>query len=374
MPFIHIHVSEKNDLKLCCLAQDNVKLKPYSDTFDFSTDPDFQEIRGKMLAGERIPHCQSCYTYEDGGAESSRIRDTKEWIKKLNLESVEQLVPELVYYDIRNDNLCNLSCRMCNPQFSSQLVKEYKALGWFWDQDEPRSFGFNNVVDMATVKKIYVAGGEPSLMPEFRKFLKRAIDAGRTDIEIRMSTNATNLNQEYCELLSHFSNLNIVCSIDGFDQVNRYIRWPADWDSIVENIKGLQKITPNVSFNVTVSIWNISRLSELIRFFDSNFERPVILLNQVMHPSWQRFEAFPDKANALADLERIKITKSYRTDRYAGLKAKVNYFIKGIYESDVNLDDLKKFFEYNDALDQSRGVKLADYIPELEAARSLIIK
>jgi sulfatase maturation enzyme AslB (radical SAM superfamily) len=372
MPFIHIHVSEKNDLKLCCLAQDDVKLKPYTDEFDFVADPDFQEIRTKLLAGERIPHCQNCYTYEDGGAESSRIRDTKEWIKKLNIESVEQLVPELVYYDIRNDNLCNLSCRMCNPQFSSQLVKEYKALGWFWDEDEPRSFGFNNVVDMATVKKIYVAGGEPSLMPEFRKFLKRAIEAGRTDIEIRMSTNATNLNREYCELLGHFPNLDIICSIDGYDQVNKYIRWPADWATITENIHELCKITPRVAFNVTVSIWNIARLNELIRFFDANFERPVILLNQVMHPPWQRFEAFPDKAKALADLERIKMTKSYRTDRYAGLRAKVDYFIKGVYESEVNLDDLKKFFEYNDALDNSRGVKLADYIPELEAARSLL--
>jgi hypothetical protein len=131
MPFIHIHVSEKNDIKLCCLAQDDVGLKQYTKEFDFATDPDLQEIRAKMLAGERIPHCQNCYTYEDGGAESSRIRDTQDWIKKLNLTSIEDLAPELVYYDIRNDNLCNLSCRMCNPQFSSQLVKEYKTLAGF---------------------------------------------------------------------------------------------------------------------------------------------------------------------------------------------------------------------------------------------------
>jgi len=374
LPFIHIHVSEKNNIKLCCLAEDNMELNKYTEDFDFANDPDYQDVRAKLLAGERIPHCTKCYELEDGGAESTRIRDTEEWIAKLNVVKPEDLQSELIYYDIRNDNLCNLSCRMCNPQFSSQLAKEYKTIGWAEWPPEPRSFGFNSVVDMATVQKIYVAGGEPSLMPEFRTFLKRAIDAGRTDIDIRISTNTTNLNKEYRDLLSHFSNLNIICSIDAYDQVNKYIRWPADWPTLVENIKGLYEITPNVSFNVTVSIWNISRLSKLIDFFDSNFERPVILLNQVTHPPEQKFETFPNKALALADLERVKLSRSYKTDQLAGFKSKVDYFIKVLEKATVNLDNLQKFFKYNDALDQSRGVKLADYIPELERARSLIKK
>jgi molybdenum cofactor biosynthesis enzyme MoaA len=372
LPFIHIHVSEKNNIKLCCLAEDNMKLATYAEDFDFATDPDYQDVRAKLLAGERIPHCTKCYELEDGGAESTRIRDTNEWVAKLNLTRTEDLRSKLIYYDIRNDNLCNLSCRMCNPQFSSQLVKEYKTLGWGDWPAEPRSFGFNSVVDMNTVQKIYVAGGEPSLMPEFRTFLKRAVDAGRTDIDIRISTNTTNLNREYRDLLSQFSNLNIVCSIDGYNQVNRYIRWPADWPTIVENIKGLQAITPNVSFNVTVSIWNIARLSELIDFFDSTFERPLILLNQVTWPPEQKFETFPNKAVALADLERVKLSKSYQTDQWAGLKSKIDYFTSVLENSAVDLDNLKKFFEYNDALDQVRGVKLVDYIPELEQARSLL--
>jgi sulfatase maturation enzyme AslB (radical SAM superfamily) len=349
-----------------------MKLATYAEDFDFANDPDYQDVRAKLLAGERIPHCTKCYELEDGGVESTRIRDTAEWIDKLNLTRIEDLQSELIYYDIRNDNLCNLSCRMCNPQFSSQIVKEYKTLGWGDWPAEPRSFGFNSVVDMNTVQKIYVAGGEPSLMPEFRTFLKRAVDAGRTDIDIRISTNTTNLNREYRDLLSQFSNLNIVCSIDGYDQVNRYIRWPADWPTIVENIKGLQAITPNVSFNVTVSIWNIARLSELIDFFDSTFDRPLILLNQVTWPPEQKFETFPNKAVALADLERVKLSKSYQTDQWAGLKSKIDYFISVLENSTVDLDNLKKFFEYNDALDQVRGVKLVDYIPELEQARSLL--
>jgi Radical SAM superfamily/4Fe-4S single cluster domain len=370
LPFIHLHVNEKNDVKLCCLA-DGKTVGKYSEDFDFVNNPELQEIRRAMLAGKRVPHCQTCYKYEDGGADSSRLRDTAEWFAKLNITDIQQTPTELMYYDIRNDNLCNLSCRMCNPQFSSQLAKEYNELGWGWPI-EPMSFGFNDVVDLNTAKKIYVAGGEPSLMPEFRKFLKRAINENKTDIEIRMNTNATNLNKEYRELLSKFTNLNIVCSIDGYDKINKYIRWPADWATIVENVRGLRDITPNIAFNVTVGIWNISNLSQLVFFLEQEFPKCPILLNQIMFPLHQMLTAFPDKEVALADLERLKQAKRYTTDE--SFKSKVDFYIKSVTENTPDLKVLADFFKFNDRLDESRSVKLADYIPELERCRDLITK
>ena len=368
LPFVHLHVNEKNDIKLCCIA-DNRGVKKYTKEFDFANDPDMQEIRRKILAGERVDHCSNCYEFEDGNADSSRLRDTDEWQHKLSLENYEDVTTDLVYYDIRNDNLCNLSCRMCNPQFSSQLAKEFKIIGWGWEE-EPKSFGFNDVVDLDTVKKIYVAGGEPSLMPEFRKFLKRAIAAGRTDIEIRMNTNATNLNKEYRQLLSQFKNLNIVVSLDGYDQINRYIRWPADWDTIVENVRGISQITPNLAFNVTVSVWNISNLSKLINFLDQKFPNNAVLLNKVMYPPHQEFTAFPNRELALADLDLLTMSNRYETD--LSFKGKVDYYISEMQSTPVDLMALREFFKYNDTLDDSRNIKLIDYIPELEQCRDYI--
>jgi hypothetical protein len=375
LPFIHLHVNERNNVKLCCFADEHVGVKKYSNDFDFNTDPNFQEIRAKLLAGERIPHCQNCYNYEDGGASSTRTRDSAEWLEKLQWTDTKDIKPNLVYYDIRNDNICNLSCRMCNPQSSSQIAKEYKKLNWHWHlgDDVQTGFGFNNVVDMDTVQSIQVTGGEPSLMPEFKTFLERAIKAGRTDIAIRMNTNATNLNREYRELLEHFSNLDIICSIDGYDQVNKYIRWPADWPTLAENIKELCKLTPRVAFNVTVSIWNISRLSELIEFFEQNHPESHVLLNQVMYPTSQLPTTFPYKEAALEDLNKLTNSIFYKND-LSGFRSKVDYYIKSMQSSDLDLDALKIFFQYNDALDQARGIKLIDYIPELEAARSFILK
>ena len=155
--------------------------------------------------------------------------------------------------------------------------------------------------------------------------------------------------------------------------MNRYIRWPADWSTLVENIKELHKITSRVAFNVTVSIWNISRLSELIEFFEQNFPTSHVLLNQVMYPINQRPTTFPFKELAIADLNKLTNSKFYKDD-LGGFRSKVDYYIKEMQSSQLDLDALHNFFTYNDNLDRVRNVKLADYIPELEQARSLILK
>lgn len=370
LPFVHLHVDEKNDVKLCCVANQH-SIGKYSEDFDFKTDPRMQDVRAKMLAGERVPHCQTCYEFDDGGAESLRVRDTREWFQTLNINAMEEVPTELMYYDIRNDNLCNLGCRMCGPQSSSQLEKEFTKIGWSYEISA-KSFGFNDVIDLDTCRQVYVAGGEPSIMPEFRKFLKRAVDANKTDFVIRMSTNATNLNKEYRELLSHFKKLQITVSIDAFDQVNRYIRWPSDWGTIVENIRGLYAMTYNISFNVTISIWNICSLSKLVTFLENEFPFGSILLNKVTYPDYQVFTSFPDKEVALADLQLLTQSKSYERD--PSFRTKTDYYITEMTDSKVDLVALRGFFKYNDALDTSRGIQLGDYIPELEKCRNLLTK
>ena len=127
LPFIHLHVNENDSIKPCCFS---AKLdKKYSQEFDFYSDLEFTNIRTKMLNGEPIPQCTNCYNIEKNNLQSFRIRDTTEWLEKLNIKNFNEVIPNLIYYDVRNDNLCNLSCRMCYPGASSQLEKEYTQLG-----------------------------------------------------------------------------------------------------------------------------------------------------------------------------------------------------------------------------------------------------
>ena len=228
------------------------------------------------------------------------------------------------------------------------------------------------MIDLGTVKKIYVSGGEPSLLPKFRTLLKRAIHEGKTDFAIQLNTNATNTNAEFCELLSHFSDVNVAISIDGFDSVNKYIRWPANWDSMIQNIHRLYAITNNIAFSVTVSIWNISNLSPLVEFLESEFHTNTILLNKVNYPGYMEFTTFPNITLAIADL--MKMTSSYNYINELRFRTKIDYYIRELTDCRLNETALREFFTYNDALDVSRNINLIDYIPELEKCREYLTK
>jgi len=70
-------------------------------------------------------------------------------------------------------------------------------------------------------------------------------------------------------------------------------------------------------------------------------------------------------------LIKLKSSIFYKEDR-SGFRTRVNYYIKSMQSSNLDLEALESFFAHNDAVDQVRDVKLADYIPELEQARSFI--
>lgn len=370
LPFIHLHVNEADTIKPCCFGND---IKKFTTEFDFATDPDFVKIRNDMLAGVPVQHCQNCYKIEESGGESFRQRDTNEWFDKLEIGSPEQAPVELIYYDIRNDNTCNLSCRICHPGASSQLEKEYKSLGWPVLVAD-RKTALSEIVDYNTIQRLYVAGGEPTIMPEFRLFLEKAIANNRTDCELRIITNGTNLNKHVLGLLKQFSNLEFTVSIDGFDQVNRYIRWPSDWATLVKNIHELYKLTDRVSFNTSVSIWNIYCLSDLVFFLESEFKQPLIMLNEAVNPHsnaevtpWN----FPDHNMAIADLEKLRNSQSYAID--PSFVDRVEYFIDRLQTTEFNPSNLARFFKYNDALDRSRKIQLKDFLPELENCRQYVV-
>ena len=368
LPFIHLYINERSQVAPCCQASN---IKSYDSSFDFYTDSDFEKIRLSMKNNQRVYYCNACYTVEDNGGESSRIRNTRDWAVKLKTTNIEDIEKRLRYYDIRNDNLCNLACRTCRPASSTQLEKEYKKLNWPIEANINK-YSLADMIDYTNVEQVYVAGGEPTIMPEFTKFLEKAIDSNRTDIALTIITNATNLNKNILQLLEQFKNISFTLSLDGFDETNRYIRWPSDWPTIEKNIVKLKKLTSNISVNTTVSIYNIARLNELVAFLEHALpDPPTILLNQASGAMYSPFN-FPNKELAVAQLDQLTKTQSYHRDQY--FANKVDYFINMISKSSTNIQDLRQFFKYNDALDQLRGIKLADYIPELEQCRNLITK
>ena len=325
-----------------------------------------------MIAGKMMPeHCDSCYELEKEEIKSSRQQETVEWANKLGIKSIDDLkkVESPAYYEVRPSNVCNLMCRMCGPQWSSLVEEEYNIIGWH-DSTIKYDYTDFDFVKFDNLKKIYVAGGEPTASKDLFKFMQKCIDSNNTDFEFQINTNAHKISARFIELCSHFSNLQFIVSIDGFEKANDYQRWLSKWETTIYNTNQLYK-NHYITFNVTVSIYTISQLDQLLEFLDKNFNYPIIRCNfagmkdDILNPN-----LYPNRKYILEKLKRIQTFTCYKRDQL------LNSFINGLIkefskQQEADIAKLTKFFEFNDTLDKSRGCNLKDYIPELEQFREL---
>ena len=370
-PFIEL-LAFDGQTTVCCRS--DTPITSLSNITDFKTDPHYEKIRNKMLAGVLVPeHCSSCYDLEKQGIVSARIQETIEWTNRLNLSSIDDLetLRDPVYYEVRPSDICNLQCRMCGPDNSNLIAQEYEKINLISNYKRKHHSNFD-FIKLDNIEKLYVSGGEPTAMPEFYNFIEKCIQTKQTNFEFVVNTNGTKLSDKFKKQLTQFSNLQFIISIDGFDTLNHYIRWPSSWSTIVDNIRYLLQNGNTVSFNTTVSIYNICSLHKLFEFFDREF--PGILVHaQFTGPNIDTLTAlnFPNRNLIISNLTRIQQLKCYHNDPL------LQSFVDGVilhYSRDykLNLKKLKAFFDFNDKLDQSRNIKLADYIPELEEARKLL--
>jgi pyruvate-formate lyase-activating enzyme len=410
VPFVSIMVNTDTTIRYCCMVKGSAnKIKKDDGTFysckdnfinDAWNSEDMRNLRKSMIAGETISACNTCYSQESSGRTSNRQHSINEWEMRLGktelTKRVQQAIDndgivtdDLVYLDLRLGNLCNLKCRMCNPWNSSQIAKEHLELleknkeysdvfkqtfgkfpisvmgdqQWFdheimWDQ----------VISLIpTLKKVYMTGGEPTLIKNNFKFMEECIRQGRTDIVLFFNTNCTNVNGKFLKLIKEFDTVNINASIDGTGITNEYIRAPSNWGQIRDSVEKIASL-PNVNLGITptIQIYNMFNVVDLIRWVEdlnAKYNRNIFIdflinhhplhLNTNIVPRHLLKQAIDDiielKNNSMAIHPRMTI------DSLEGLLGHLNS------ESPANSDELlKRFKAYTVALDTERNQYLGD--------------
>lgn len=344
---------------------------------DWSTDPSFAPIRNNMLAGIQMPDkCQICYEREALGFDSARQFESLDWVTALRLKHKLDLkeVKYPVSYEIRPSNKCNLMCRMCDDKHSHLIEEENKSLGIpiVADNLKMQAFPYDKI-DFDTVKRIYWAGGEPTVMPEFYEFLRNCIKQNQTNFDLNIGTNAQKISDRLLDLLDEFPQVTFSVSFDGYKKINDYIRWGSDFDTLRRNCFRMLERGHVLAFQTVISMWNATRIHEIYEFYDRDFPgcntltQPAGGFDSYLGP-WHN----PLREQVLESMYRCKETKvNYNSGR--NTNDMTNEIIERIKNYDYDAVILKSFFEYNDRLDQARGCRLVDYIPELEQARSLIM-
>lgn len=357
---------------LCC--KNDLPITTIDKIENWATDSSFAPIRDNMMAGIQMPDkCKICYEREELGGESARQFESLEWAMDLRLNHAQDLknIQYPVCYEIRPSNKCNIMCRMCDDRHSHLIEEENKKIGFpvITDKWRMQSFPYDKI-DFDTAKRIYWAGGEPTVMPEFYDFLRRCIKQKQTNFDLNIGTNAKKISNTLLDLLEEFPRVTFSVSFDGYKKVNDYIRWGTDFDQLRSNCFRILQRGHVLAFQTVFSMWNATRIHEIYKFYDRDFPgcntlvQPASKINGYLGP-WHN----PLREQVLESMYQCKETKVYynngrNTDNL--IQEMINRYKN--YEYDPAI--LDQFFEYNDKLDQSRGSRLQDYIPELAQARN----
>ncbi|NQY99426.1 MAG: radical SAM protein [Bdellovibrionales bacterium] len=200
------------------------------------------------------------------------------------------------YVEVVVGNICNLRCVGCKPSLSSSWQKEYAKLGLAWAKSDsskaPNKNGHFEIdlpFPISKIEKIKITGGEPFLSKEFENWLQlTAQDVDVENVEIEIYTNCTiTPKPETIVALSRFKRVTIRLSIDGYGELNRYLRFPAEWgivESVFHHFIELSKANKNISTEVaiTVGTLNAMRLVDLFEFISRN-SSDVRILTQLIH-------------------------------------------------------------------------------------------
>lgn len=378
-PWVLMHDGLNGDTSICgrnyskVTSRDNIK--------NWQTDPEYTAIRKKMLDGKKIKGCDQCYKLEKEGIRDMRWTDSFDWITRLKLKSIEDFnaIKNPTYYEIRPSNKCNIKCRMCSEGFSHLIMQENKIIkSNKFHEMRPGEVYLENgnsfdKVDLDTATRVYIAGGEPTVMPEVYQFLRSCIQEGKTDLELNINTNAVKISEPLFDLFKQFPKLWFTCSMDGTGKVNEYQRWGTNTNKQIRNIHRLHTNGAGIHFIFVASIYNIHNIGDAMLFFDKEFPYATVQINYagftdgILSP-WNH----PDKDLVLSSLEKAKSSNCYYHQE-RGSKPIVDGLYNH-YSNNPKLDKkkLRNFFYYNDTLDKYRNAKLQDFIPELDQCRKYL--
>ena len=357
MPWIAIHKTNWGD-NSCCIQNGYHSI---------------EEVKSKMLAGEQHNTCSSCYDQERQKAISMRITTSVYWSQRLNIQNLEDLnaQKDIKYFDLRLSNKCNAMCRSCDPRSSNLIDNEYQTLGLTSRKIGITKTEFITKEQIYLASRLYFAGGEPLIHEDFLLTLEELKKENKLDTDIIVNTNASVVPQRMLDAATEFTDLKFVISIDGIKNQLTYIRWPINWRKFSENVQILNQLAKTkLHFNVVVSIYNISTCYEIFKWITDNYPNATIRATVLLSPYIQQAKFFPNKSIALENIQKIKTLILYKDDKvFASI---VNMLEQQLLKTDIDINVLKKFFEFNDILDKSRNAYLKNFIPELEECRKYV--
>lgn len=406
-PFTGLATREDGGICVCCRSHPIGFIKDAPLEYHWNSEV-MTRIRRQVLIGERPPECEPCFSLEDQGVESLRMRHIAGKIPEarinlypdaLNKMRHDFTMPfEIPTMELKLNNLCNLKCRMCHPMDSTawndwREVKEfYKKEGNIMYaiveehnleskphlddfQDNPEWWASLEKL-LPHFRRVEFAGGEPLMDPQHYRILDMLAPYGH-QIEIKYATNLSMLgksNRTVWEYWPKFKSVAVNVSIDGIGNSYEYIRGNASWAELINNIKQIQTI-PNISRivgAVTVQVSNVLILDKMIEYFLNDLGI-IFHTHRVEYPKLLSAQVVPKDLRTLAIRKLLRIERKLKDFKMIKERPELLEYTQGQIQDNINYllardqsDRWADCIEFNRRLDVTRNQSFTDVTPEFK--------
>lgn len=385
LPWIHLATHPIGTVTPCCVTEmkngastaakednDREHLFLSKDSLESITNSKkFRNVRKQMMNGEKPDVCQKCFKYESAGVGSKRQEANSVFEKY-----IDQCFPntnpdgslkevKYNYIELRLGTVCNLKCTTCNPFSSNRWHQDLHGLkGTEFENDYfkldvktewYRDYNFYDELYSKSkdLQEIWINGGEPTLIKEHGYFLQKFIDDGSCkNIDLHYSLNCTQMPDHFIEMWKQFRKVRIHLSIDDLKERNYYIRFPSDWDTIMESFYKILEYRDIFNLEVcqTVSALNVYNIDNFKKF---TLDHDLIIAHNFVHyPDHLHVSLIPTEMKKII-LENIKYLS---TDEKKRLEVE-------LYRK-AEQRDIDRFYSFVRVMDKTRKVNIEDYLPE----------
>jgi MoaA/NifB/PqqE/SkfB family radical SAM enzyme len=415
-PWIHVMTQPTGTVSWCCVARDNFKnddgsmvdLNQGHKIESVWNSNHMRKIRKQMIEGDVVKGCEHCYDLEDMGFPSYRTNYIRDWFEYSGRgEEIHEIIERSInndykveespmYLDFRLGNMCNLKCRMCQPQNSSQIQKEYKKI----ETAEPRAgqfikdnFTWGQFVDNLTnweddpdflkqveawlpnVSKLYFTGGEPTIIERVYWIMEKCVEMGiAKDIELVFNSNMTNIQKRFLDLVEQFKSVLMCVSVDAYGHENEYIRGASHWKQVEKNLRKYcaSDVIGTVLFSPVIQIYNVLTITKLLSFIEElevEYGREVFVTFLICdYPTSLDFRNCPEQVREVAAgrLEQWLKQSKVLANRPENVQS-INATIKALKENRKENweQELVTFKKYTKLLDKQRNESMEEALPEL---------
>ena len=334
--------------------------------------PRMEALRDNLRSGRRDPACRICWRAESRGLRSFRMFSDHAPHHGLSNDEFNSI-------DLTLSTVCNLRCRMCTTGSSNSLVidrREFESRDQL-EQVQTATAGFfnNNTVNSAVdsvqfawllenthrIQHIRCSGGEPFHDRKIFRLLDRYIDTGAASRTVlNFHTNGTLITEAVLEKLQHFRIVECEFSVDGIDRVYNYIRYPAEFSAVHQNIvnyAGLDAVQ-NLRFNMVVSAHNVFNIADYIGWIDRVSEitgKPATVVWSSVYPTRRGISL----NNVSVDLLKLALEEIKSVDTAQDITDIENLILSEIQNHRGDLDQLAQETILFDGI---RNQHYADYI------------